>query len=403
MTLADALAALAARVAPVPASEQVALAVAAGRILAEDVRARHAVPPYDNAAVDGYAFRFADLAAAAAPARLAVHGRAAAGHRFTGAVPEGAAVRIFTGAAMPMGLDTVAMQEDCRQEGGFVDLPAQIGHGANRRLAGEDVAAGALALARGQRLRAQDIGLAAAVGRDRLLVYRRLRAAVFSTGDELRAPGAALGQGEIHDANRYALIALLEGLGATVSDLGIVADRAADITAALAAAAQGHDVIVTSGGMSVGEEDHVKDSVRALGQLHFWRLAIKPGRPIGLGEVAGVPFIGLPGNPVAMIVTFLRLARPLLLGLAGATLTAPRLFRVTAAFSHAKKPGRREWLRARLATGDDGAPVAIKFPREGSGILSSLVASDGLVELAEDVAAVEPGMAVDFLPFSELG
>ena len=231
-------------------------------------------------------------------------------------------------------------------------------------------------------------------------MFCRLRAAVFSTGDELKEPGTPLGRGEIYDSNRYALTALLKGLGAQVTDLGIVADRLEAIRAALAQAARAHDVIVTSGGMSVGEEDHVKAAVLEQGSLTFWRLAIKPGRPIGLGEVSGVPFIGLPGNPVAMIVTFHRLARPLILQLAGAADTTPKASRVRAGFSATKKTGRREWIRATLVAGKDTEPVAQRFPRQGSGILTSLVEADGLIELAEDAGEVREGDFVDFYPFS---
>ncbi|MFZ1414355.1 MAG: gephyrin-like molybdotransferase Glp [Defluviicoccus sp.] len=399
MTLAEALRALAGSIRPVADHEPVPLAEALDRILAEEVHASHAVPPHDNAAVDGYAFAAADLAQHA-DRRLQVVDRAAAGHPVVSAVPPGTAVRIFTGAPMPAGLDTVAMQEDCRLEGGAVVLPAGLKEGANRRRAGEDVRAGAIVLKPGQRLRAQDIGLAAAVGASSLRVFRRLRAAVFSTGDELMEPGTPLQAGQIHDANRFALIALLSGLGCTVADLGIIADRQHAIRAALVQAAATHDLIVTSGGMSVGEEDHVKAAVLELGQLQFWRLAIKPGRPIGLGTIGGVPFIGLPGNPVAMIVTFLRIARPMILGLAGATDTTPKAWRVRAGFAERKKTGRREWIRARLVAGAEGEPVAQRFPQQGSGILTSLVEADGLIELPEDLDRVNEGDRVDFYPFS---
>ena len=399
MTLAEALDALAGSIRPLVDHEPVPLTQALDRILAEEVRAGHAVPPHDNAAVDGYAFAVADLAQHV-DRRLQVVDRAAAGHPVLSAVPPGTAVRIFTGAPMPAGLDTVAMQEDCRLEDGGVVLPVGLKAGANRRRAGEDVRAGTIVLKPGQRLRAQDIGLAAALGANSLRVFRRLRAAVFSTGDELKEPGTPLQAGEIHDANRFALMALLSGLGCTVSDLGIIADREGAIRAALAQAARDHDLIVTSGGMSVGEEDHVKAAVLDLGRLAFWRLAIKPGRPIGLGTVGGVPFIGLPGNPVAMIVTFLRIARPLVLGLAGATDTTPKAWRVRAGFAERKKTGRREWIRARLVAGADGELVAQRFPQQGSGILTSLVEADGLIELPEDLDQVSEGDRVDFYPFS---
>jgi molybdopterin molybdotransferase len=309
-------------------------------------------------------------------------------------------VRIFTGAPIPAGCDTVVMQEDCAVADAAVVIPAGVRAGANRRRAGEDVRAGTRVLHRGRRLRPWDLALAAACGRPRLRVFRRLRVAVFSTGDELRPPEAPLAPGEIHDANRFGLIALLDDFGCQVTDLGIVEDHPAALHNALTAAAAGHDLIVTSGGMSVGEEDHVKAVVTGLGRLHLWQLAIKPGRPIGFGDVAGVPFLGLPGNPVAMVVVMLRIARPMILRLAGCADTDVRGFRVAADFSFTKKAGRREWLRASLADDDGGRAVLRRFPREGSGILTSLVDSDGLIELGEEVTRVEPGTPVDFFPFS---
>jgi molybdopterin molybdotransferase len=260
-----------------------------------------------------------------------------------------------------------------------------------------------VALSAGRRLRPQDIGLAAALGFDRLGVFERLRVALFSTGDELREPGAELPAGAIYDANRHALRALLGGLGCVVGDLGILPDRQDAIRDALEAASREHDLLVTSGGMSVGEEDHVKAAVESLGTLNFWRLAIKPGRPVALGRVAAAPFIGLPGNPVAVIVTFVLLARPLILRLAGAREAGPRLFRVRAGFDFAKKPGRREFLRARLEDDPERGPSAILFPRQGSGILSSITGSDGLVVLAEGSSGIGAGEMVDFLPFGEAG
>jgi len=257
-------------------------------------------------------------------------------------------------------------------------------------------------LRRGQRLRPQDVGQAAAVGRRELLVSRPLRVALFSTGDELRQPGEALPDGCIYDSNRYTLMALLRGLGCAVTDLGIVGDRPEAVRAALSAAAPAHDLVVTSGGVSVGEEDHVKRAVEALGSLHFWRLAIRPGRPVALGQIGRVPFIGLPGNPVAVMVTAVTLLRPMILRLMGGTGLAPRRFQVRADFAYKKKKDRREWLRARLEGDGAAGWRAVKYPRDGAGILSSLVDADGLIELPEDLTRVEPGTMVDFLPFSEI-
>jgi molybdopterin molybdotransferase len=400
LTVADALAEIEARVAPVVETETVPLTAAAGRILARDVIATMNLPPHDNSAVDGYAVAHADLIPDHDTV-MPVTGRAAAGHPLERPARRGEAIRIFTGAPMPDGTDTVMMQEDCTFEDGRVRLRPGIRRGANRRHAGEDVTEGEVALPAGQRLRAPDLGLAAALGRHELCVFRPLRVALLSTGDEVRDPGAPLPQGAIYDANRFMLAALLTGLGCAVSDLGIRPDREAALVDALAAASAQHDLIVTSGGVSTGEEDHVKSAVGRLGALHFWRLAIKPGRPIALGQVGGVPLIGLPGNPVAVIVTFLVLARPLIAKLAGATVCEPRLFPVQAGFGYRKKPGRREYLRVSLKRNGD-AYVAVKYARDGAGILSSVVRSDGLVILDEAASELTVGTTVDFLPFSEV-
>ncbi len=400
LTVAGALAEIEARVAPVVETETVPLPAAAGRILARDIIATMNLPPHDNSAVDGYAIAHADLI----PDRdtvMRLTGRAAAGHPFDRPIRRGETIRIFTGAPMPDGADTVMMQEDCAVEDEQVRLKPGIGKGANRRHAGEDIAEGEIALSAGQRLRAPDLGLAAALGHRELCVFRPLRVALLSTGDEVRDPGAPLPQGAIYDANRFMLAALLTGLGCVVSDLGIRPDHEAALAETLAAASVKHDLIVTSGGVSTGEEDHVKSAVEQFGALHFWRLAIKPGRPVALGQVGGVPLIGLPGNPVAVIVTFVILARPLILKLAGAAPPVLRLFPVRAGFAYRKKPGRREYLRASLER-DGDALVAVKYARDGAGILSSIVRSDGLVILDEALGNLALGSMVDFLPFSEV-
>jgi molybdopterin molybdotransferase len=398
LTVDEALAQIDARVTPVVGSEIAPLRAAAGRILARDVVATMNLPPHANSAVDGYAVAHGDLSSDC-DTEMPVGGRAAAGHPLDRPIKRGEAIRVFTGAPMPDGADTVMMQEDCVLTEGRVRLKPGIRKGANRRHAGEDVALGEKALAVGRRLGPAELGLAAALGRRELPVFRPLRVALLSTGDEVREPGTELPSGAIYDANRFLLAALLERLGCIVSDFGIRPDREAALADTLFAASADHDLIVTSGGVSTGDEDHVKAAVERLGALYFWRLAIKPGRPVALGHVAGVPLIGLPGNPVAVVVTFATLARPLILKLAGAAAAPPRTFPVCANFSYRKKPGRREYLRARLAR-DGDAVVAIKYPRDGAGILSSIVQSEGLVILNEAAGDLAAGTIVDFLPFS---
>ena len=405
-----ALALIEERLTPVVAVENLPLAAASGRVLACDLVAAIDVPPHANSAVDGFAIAHADLL----PDResvLPVTGRAAAGHPLGRAMARGEAIRIFTGAPMPDSADTVMMQEDCVVADGRVHLKPGIKKGANRRQAGEDVAKGSIALLAGRRLGPADLGLAAALGYDSLPVFRPLRVALLSTGDEVCEPGTVLGPGQIYDANRPMLRALLGGLGALVEDYGIRSDQADSLADTLAAISAGHDLIMTSGGISTGDEDHVRAAIERLGRLHFWRLAVKPGRPVALGQIKngqtrGVPLIGLPGNPVAAALTFAILARPLILRLAGAAMTPPLTFPVQAGFAYRKKAGRREYLRAsieRAGTEDNaGAAIARRFPRDGAGILSSIVQSHGFVILGETVTNLSPGTLVEFLPFSEV-
>ena len=385
------------RVPAVTGVEQVGLGAALGRVLARDLLAPLPLPPFDNSAVDGYAFRHADLAAAG-PTALRLEGRVAAGQA-AAPLPPRTAARIFTGAPMPRGADTVLMQEDAALEDGAVVVPAGLKPGANARPAGEDVAQGALALPAGRRLRAPEIGLAAALGCAALRVAPRIRVGVFSTGDELASPGTPLGPAQTHDSNRFTLLALLARLPAEAVDLGILPDDAAGCAAALRAAAGGHDLLLTSGGVSTGEEDHVRAAIEQGGRLVFWRLAVKPGRPAALGVIGGTPVLGLPGNPVAAVVTFLHLARPLVLRLAGAAPEPLPRFTAEAGFAYRKKAGRREYVRVRLRPGG-AMPVAEKFGREGAGLLTSLTESDAFVELPEEVVAVAPGDPVRVLPFA---
>jgi molybdopterin molybdotransferase len=393
------------RVTPVAEIETVALGAAGGRVIARDVVAPIDLPPFDNSAVDGYAVRHADLAAGA-ETRLAVVERVTAGHAAARALAAGVAVRIFTGAPMPAGADTVFMQEDVHAERGTVTVPPGLKAGANRRLAGEDVRAGSVVLPAGRRLLAQDVALAAAVGLTALDVFRRVRVAVFSTGDEIVEPGTERPAPALFDANRYLLAGLLERHGAATTDLGILPDDPERLARAIAAAAAGHDLVVTSGGVSTGEADHVRHAVEAIGRLVFWRVAIKPGRPVAMGVIPGAgasaAFVGLPGNPAAAYVTFARVVRPLLLRLAGVEAAPLVALPVRAAFGHRKKAGRREYVRVKLARAADGAVEVVKHAQEGAGIITSLTETDGLVELPEETTTVEPGATVGFLSYAAL-
>jgi molybdopterin molybdotransferase len=392
---------LAARVTAVREVETVGLGRAPGRVLAADLVAPVDLPPFDNSAVDGYAVRHADLNADA-ETRLLVVDRVTAGQIARRPVAPGEAIRIFTGAPMPPEADTVFMQEDCRLNGDTVVVPPGLEVGANRRLAGEDVRAGSVALAQGRRLGPQHIALAAALGVRELAVRRRVRVALFSTGDEIVEPGAERPAPALFDANRHLLAGLLARLGAEISDLGILADDPRQLGAAITAAAANHDLVLTSGGVSTGEADHVRAAVEAVGRLVFWRVAIKPGRPVAMAVINGAAFVGLPGNSVAAFVTFVRVVRPLLLQLAGAIPEPLIALPVRAGFFHRKKAGRREYLRVTLARAADGSFEAKPFPREGAGILSSLTETSGLAELTEDITRVEPGQPIGFLSHATL-
>ena len=401
----EALALLKERIKPLAATERVALAEAAGRVLATEIRALRPVPAFDNAAVDGYTFAHVDYLVAGG--RLKIAGRIAAGHPGSGALAAGTAARIFTGAVMPRGADTVAMQEDVTVEEEGDDkiavIPEGLKQGANRRKAGEDLAAGALLIAAGQRLRPQDVAAIASTGKADIACHRRLRVAILSTGDEIVRPGAPLETGQVYDSNVYLLRALLEATGAEISDLGVLADRREAVHEALAEAARGHDAIITSGGASRGEEDHVVKAVEAMGNLHMWQIAIKPGRPMAFGQVGDCLFLGLPGNPVAVMVCFLLYVRPVLLRLAGAGWPEPRRYFVPAGFSMKKKPDRREFLRGIIVADEAGRQRLEKYPRDGSGLISSLRAADGLIEIGEEITAVHPGDPVAFIPFDAFG
>jgi molybdopterin molybdotransferase len=396
---------IAERVQPVNETEAVDLAGARGRVLAADVISPLDLPPFDNSAVDGYAVRHRELDPKG-ETRLAVTGRLTAGS--AAAVPLGAheAARIFTGAPMPAGADTVFMQEDVRTEDGAVVVPPGLKPGANRRLAGEDVRKNSVLLPAGRRLAAQDVALAAAVGLTHLTVRRRVRVALFSTGDEIVDPGKPRPAAALYDANRFLLDGMLERLSADVTDLGILKDDPAALETAIAKAARDHDLVLTSGGVSTGEADHVRNAIEKIGKLVFWRVAIKPGRPVAMGVVPGgnaaAAFVGLPGNPVAAFITFARVVRPLFLRLAGAAPEPLTALPVRLAFAYKKKTGRREYVRVALRPAADGTVEAFKHPQDGAGVLTSLTETDGLAEFPENTTTVEAGSTVGFLSYATL-
>jgi len=394
------------RVKPVAGTEKVPLHGARGRVTTADVKAPVDLPPFDNSAVDGYAVRHADLNADG-DTRLNIVGRLAAGARADLALAPGQAIRIFTGAAMPKGADTVFMQEDVKVEGDDVLVPSGLARGANRRLAGEDVPVGHVVIPAGTVLQAQHVALLAALGLTEIAVRRRLRVAIFSTGDEVVEPGSARGGAAIYDSNRFLLVELLERLGALVTDLGILPDEPAALARALEKAAVHHDLVLTSGGVSTGEADHMRGAVERIGKLVFWRVAIKPGRPVAMGVIRGskgdaAAFVGMPGNPVAVFVTFVRVVKPLLRQLSGARPENLVALPVRAAFAYKKKKDRREYVRVALRRGSDGEIEAVKHPQDGAGILTSLTETDGLLEFPEDVTTIEPGARVGFLSYAAL-
>ena len=402
----EALAILQQRVAPVVAAEQVELANAAGRILAQSVAAVLPVPAHTNSAVDGFSFAAADYDRDKGCV-LPVSGRAAAGHALDTTPERATAVRILTGAVLPQGHDTVVMQEDVVvdtvERPTTVAIPAGLRPGANVRKAGEDVAAGATVLEPGSVLRPQDLAALASLGIADVRCFARLRVAIVSTGDEVVRPGAALAEGQVYDANAPMLASLVTSAGAVATDLGVLPDDLPQVKARLAEAAGQFDVIITSGGASRGEEDYLIAALDALGKRHLWQLAIKPGRPMSFGQIGDCVVLGLPGNPVAVLVCFLLYAWPLLRRMGGGDWREPRRFPLPALFAFpGRKVGRREFWRGMLKDTPTGLAVD-KFARDGSGLISGLREADGLIDIPEDVVEVKPGDRVAFIPFSEFG
>ena len=402
LTVREALDFMAGAARAVTATETIPTLEANGRVLAQALASQIDVPGADNTQMDGYAVRAADCASGSAV--LTVTDRIPAGHVGQFLAP-GCAARIFTGAMIPPGADAVVMQEQCAAlENGQVSVNHHVQAGEWIRRAGEDIVSGAVILEAGRRLRSQELGLAASVGLAQLAVFRKLRVAVFFTGDELVMPGEPLGPGAIYNSNRFLLRGLLENLGCALTDFGIVPDTLEATRATLRQAAREHDLIITSGGVSVGEEDHIKPAVEAEGRLNMWQIAVKPGKPLAFGEVdrdaeAGTAFfVGLPGNPVSSLITFLLFVRPFILRLQGvAPVAAPRSFAMRADFNWPKADRRNEFLRARV---NDAGGLDL-FPNQGSGVLTSTVWGDGLVDNPPG-QTIAVGELVRFIPFTEL-
>ena len=402
---ADAIELLRSRMSTIAEVETVPLDQGNGRILASSIEAHRNIPGFDNSAVDGYAFAFSDHDPTGGFFPMVA--RIAAGETDEIELPSFSAARIFTGAKMPSGADTVAMQEDCKiheQDGGkFVVIPSGLKQGANCRLAGEDVPAGGTIATDALRIRPQDLAAIASTGQSEISVFKKLKIGLLSSGNEILRPGQEYEPGKVFDANHFMLSGLLEKLPAEVTDLGTCPDDAQEVKDLLERSAKTFDVIISTGGASKGEEDHFVDALGDLGKCHLWQLAVKPGRPMSFGQIENTLIFTLPGNPVAAFVCFLLYVRPSLICLGGGAWSEPQRFPLPAGFSIKSKPDRREFLRGFLETNEDGSSYAQKFDRDGSGLITGLRVSSGLIEIPEEVTAVTEGEMVQFIPFTELG
>lgn len=397
----EALKRIDALVAPVTGFEQVAVRSALGRILAQVIISPIDVPSHTNSAMDGYAVRSAELPEEGTR-ELRVIGTALAGEPFPGKVVSGTAIRIMTGAVLPEGADTVVIQEHVERQGEIVRIGGGHKTGQNVRQAGEDLIRGGTVFGPGQRLQPAELGMLASLGIAEVRVRRRLRVAFFSTGDELRSLGEPLAEGEIYDSNRYTLYGMLTRLGVELIDMGVVRDRREDVQRLLSEAADSADAVITSGGVSVGEADLVKDTLRTLGEVNFWKIAMKPGRPLAFGRINKAVFFGLPGNPVSVMVTFYQFVQPALRQMMGQTEIQPIVFKVPCGNRLKKRPGRMEFQRGILERQADGDLIVRSTGQQGSGILSSMSHANCFIVLPEDWGRVEAGTLVDVQPFEGL-
>lgn len=401
LTVDEALRRIDTAVQPVAGFEKVAIRSALGRVLVEDIRSNINVPPHANSAMDGYAVNSADFPESGTR-ELTVIGTAWAGQPFAGSVTRGQCVRIMTGAMLPDGTDSVVIQERVERDGDVIRFGTGNKPGQNVRQPGEDLAVGQVVLEAGKKLIPADIGLLASLGVAEVKVRRRLRVAFFSTGDELRSIGEPLEAGQIYDSNRYTLYGMLTRLGVDLIDMGVVRDRREDVQQAFTDAAAIADAIITSGGVSVGEADFVKETLETVGEVNFWKIAMKPGRPLAFGKVGNAMFFGLPGNPVSVMVTFYQFVQPALQRMMGQTQAAPIRFRVPCLSRLKKMPGRVEFQRGILETDAQGHMVVRSTGEQGSGILSSMSRANCFIILPMECGNVEPGTTVDVQPFEGL-
>ncbi len=399
LTFKEALTRIESSITPLSGSEQVSIVDALGRVAKQDVNSPIAVPAHTNSAMDGYAFRFDDITPSGEPTHLIIIGGALAGKPFDGEVKSGECVRIMTGAVLPQGADTVVMQEQVEATDSGALIGGEISKGQNVRQAGEDLQQGGVALAAGKRIRPAELGLLASIGVSDLTVTRRPKVAFFSTGDELRSIGERLEVGQIYDSNRYTLMGMLKDLGVEIEDMGIIPDDRRMTREAFTAAAATADMLITSAGVSVGEADYIAETLASLGSVDFWKLAIKPGRPLAFGQIGNAQFFGLPGNPVAVMVTFHQFVVPALRRMMGESTTLMPRFRVQCDAHLRKIPGRLEFQRGVLFQTKEGSWRVTTTGQQGSGILNSMSQANCFIILSEESSSVEPGMEVVIQPF----